>query len=190
MSIGDLVVRKRDAAATRASLLEAATSHFAKEAYDSVTLRAVAADAGVDVSLVSRYFGGKEELFAAVLESCQTPDELFQGEPSRFGERISRMLVDEPLENDRFDVILVMLRSASHPSTADAIRKSGEARFYGPFSSWLGGRNPAERVRVAASIIKGVVIDRRIAEDFGLTPRERERFRARLARILQAAIDP
>jgi AcrR family transcriptional regulator len=190
MTIGELIVRKRDAAATRANLLAAATARFASEAYDSVSLRAIAADAGVDVSLVSRYFGGKEELFAAVLASCPAPDELFQGDPAEFGSRVSRMLVDDPLENDKLDVILVMLRSASHPSAAEAIRKSGEERFYGPFARWLGGRNAAERVRVAAGIIKGVVIDRRIADDFGLTAKERERFRVRLARVLQAAVDP
>jgi AcrR family transcriptional regulator len=190
MSIGELVVRKRDASATRAGLLAAATAHFSREAYDSVSLRAIAADAGVDVSLVSRYFGGKEELFAAVLEGCPAPNELFTGGTSDFGERVSRMLVDEPLENDKFEVILVMLRSAAHPSAAEAIRKSGQARFYGPFADWLGGDNAPERVRVAAGIMKGVMIDRRIADDFGLTPKERERFRARLAKVLQAAVDP
>lgn len=190
MSIGELLVRKRDAAATRASLLAAATARFANEAYDSVSLRAIAADAGVDVSLVSRYFGGKEELFAAVLDSCPGPDVLFHGDPADFGERVSRMLVDEPLGSDKLDVILVMLRSASHPRAAEAIRKSGEERFYGPFARWLGGPNAPERARVAAGLIKGVVIDRRIASDFGLTARERGRFRDRLARILQAAVDP
>lgn len=190
MSIGELVARKRDASATRGNLLAAATAHFSRDAYDSVSLRAIAADAGVDVSLVSRYFGGKEELFAAVLESCPPPDELFQGDQSTFGERISKMLVDDPLENDKFEIFLVMLRSASHPGAAEAISKSGQERFYGPFAEWLGGKNAPERVRVAAGIMKGVMIDRRINEDFGLTPKERERFRARLAKVLQAAVDP
>ncbi len=186
---GALLVRKRDAGATRAALLSAATAHFAREAYDSVSLRAIAAEAGVDVSLVARYFGSKEELFAAVLASCPAPDEFFQGDPKDFGNRISRMLVDDPLDDDKFDVILVMLRSASHPSAAEAIRQSGEERFYGPFAKWLGGHNASERVRMAASIIKGVVIDRRIAGDFGLSQAARERFRVRLARLLQAAIE-
>ena len=186
---GDVLVRKRDAGATRAALLAAATAHFAREAYDSVSLRAIASEAGVDVSLVARYFGSKEELFAAVLASCPPPDELFQGHPKDFGDRISRMLVDDPLDDDKFDVILVMLRSASHPAASEAIRQSGEERFYGPFAEWLGGRNANERVRMAASIIKGVVIDRRIAGDFDLSPKERERFRVRLARILQASVE-
>ena len=190
MSIGELVVRKRDASATRANLLAAATTHFSREAYDSVSLRAIAADAGVDVALVSRYFGGKEELFAAVLESCPPPDEMFTGSQADFGERMARMLIDDPLENDKFDIFLVMLRSAAHPGAAEAIRKSGQERFYGPFADWLGGKNAPERVRVAAGIMKGVMIDRRISDDFGLTPKERDRFRARLAKVLQAAVDP
>jgi DNA-binding transcriptional regulator YbjK len=93
MTIGDLVVRKRDAAATRAALLVAATARFVSETYDNVSLRTIAADAGVDVSLVSRYFGGKEELFKAVLDNCPPPDDLFVGEHADFGERLSRMLL-------------------------------------------------------------------------------------------------
>lgn len=188
MPVG-VVLRRRDAAATRAGLLSAATSHFAREAYDSVSLRGIAAEAGVDVSLVARYFGSKEELFAAVLDGCPPPDELFEGETKDFGARVSRMLVNDAIDSDKLDIILVMLRSASHPSAAEAIRQAGEKNFYGPFARWLGGRNAAERVRLAASIIKGVVIDRRIADDFGLSPKERERFRSRLAKTLQAAID-
>lgn len=183
-----LAVRKRDSAATRASLLEAATAHFAREAYDSVSLRSIAAEANVDVSLVSRYFGSKEELFAAVLAGCPGPDDLFVGEIKNFGERVSRMLVEDPIHADKPDIFLIMLHSADHPVAAETIRKSGEERFFGPFERYLGGKNAPERVRLAASIIKGVVMDRLISDDLGLTRAERERFRARLARTLQSAI--
>lgn len=182
-------VRKRDAAATRASLLSSATTHFANEAYDGVSLRAIAADAGVDVSLISRYFGGKEELFAAVLNACSSPDDIFAGDPKDFGERMAHMLIDDPMDDDRLNIFLVMLRSASHATACEAIRVSSEERFYGPFARWLGGREAPERVQAAAAIMKGVTINRRISEDFGLTPEERRRFRIRLAKVLQAAID-
>lgn len=189
MSLGELVIRKRDAAATRAALLQAATARFGAEPYDSVSLRTISADAGVDVSLVSRYFGGKEELFKAVLDNCPPPEELFVGEPKDFGERISRMLVNDPLPQNKPDIFLIMLRSASHPAAAETIRKSGEERFFGPFERWLGGKDAAVRVRMAAAIIKGVVIDRHIADDLGMQPEEREVFRQRLAKLLQTAID-
>lgn len=183
------LVRKRDASATRAALLAAATARFANEAYDSVSLRSIASDAGVDVSLVSRYFGGKEELFAAVLNACAPPDEMFEGDSKNFGERIARMLIDEPIDDDKFNIFLVMLRSSSHATACEAIRASGEERFYGPFARWLGGDNAACRVRTAAALMKGVMIDRRISEDFGMSPKERARFRKRLARVLQVAVD-
>jgi hypothetical protein len=37
--------------------------------------------------------------------------------------------------------------------------------------------------------MKGVMIDRRISEDFGMSTNERALFRDRLARVLQAAIE-
>lgn len=189
-ALADVASRKRNATATRAALLAAATQHFSRDGYDSVTLREIAADAGVDVALVSRYFGGKDELFSAVLESCAPPDELFSGSVESWGDRISRMLVEDDDDDNRMEVILIILRSASSPRAAEAIQKSGEQRFFGPFEAWLGGPNAKERVRVAAGIIKGVAIDRKIAGDFGLDPEARERFRIRLASVLQAAIAP
>lgn len=188
MTVRDLA-RKRDAAATRAALLAAATTRFANEAYEGVSLRAIASDAGVDVSLVSRYFGGKEELFAAVLDGCSPPDDMFAGDRKNFGERMARMLIDDPMDDDKLNIFLVMLRSSSHAAACETIRVSGEERFYRPFAKWLGGKDAPERVRTAAAIMKGVTINRRISEDFGLKPDERTRFRIRLAKILQAAID-
>lgn len=189
MAVGNLAIRKRSSTATRAALLKAATTHFARESYDNVSLREIAGDAGVDVALVSRYFGGKEELFESVLAAKPPPDSLFEGDPGDFGERVARMLVDEPQENEKLDIILVMLRSAASPSASEAIRRSGEERFYGPFARWLGGPNAKQRVRLAGAIIMGVAIERKLSEDFGMAPRERKRFRVRLAQALQSAIE-
>jgi AcrR family transcriptional regulator len=189
MAAADTIARKRNAQTTRAALLEAALVHFVREGYDGVSLRDIAADAGVDVSLVSRYFGGKQELFAEVMSSSPSPTHLFEGDHADFGERIARKLVIEKQESKDFDCLVIMLRSASSPDAAETIRRIGEERFYGPFAKWLGGRDAKVRARLVADIIKGVTIDRVISEDFGFGPEAREKFRARLARTLQAAID-
>ncbi|MEI5674884.1 MULTISPECIES: TetR/AcrR family transcriptional regulator [unclassified Nocardioides] len=60
--------RPRDAEATRAALLRAARRRFTVLGYERTTTRDIAADAGVNVSLISRYFGSKDGLFAAVVE--------------------------------------------------------------------------------------------------------------------------
>ncbi len=59
--------RRRDAAATRRLLLDAARRRFAAEGYTAATVRDIATDAGVNVALINRYFTSKEGLFEACL---------------------------------------------------------------------------------------------------------------------------
>lgn len=59
---------RRSGAATKAGILEAARARFAEDGYERATIRAVAADAGIDPAMVMRYFGSKERLFAAACE--------------------------------------------------------------------------------------------------------------------------
>jgi len=61
--------RRRDAAATRQALLQAARSRFIRLGYDRTTLRDVAADVGVNLALIKRYFDSKEGLFKAAVAS-------------------------------------------------------------------------------------------------------------------------
>ncbi|MEU4371653.1 TetR family transcriptional regulator [Micromonospora chersina] len=53
-------------ARARAAILAAASRRFADDGYESTTVRAIAADAGVDPSMVIRYFTSKADLFYAV----------------------------------------------------------------------------------------------------------------------------
>ncbi len=51
----------------RSRLLATATPLFAERGYHGVSVREIAAAAGVNVSMISYYFGGKEGLYAAIL---------------------------------------------------------------------------------------------------------------------------
>jgi AcrR family transcriptional regulator len=53
---------------TRERLLKAATSLFSKKGFDGVSVKELADAAGVNVSLVSYHFGGKENLYRICLE--------------------------------------------------------------------------------------------------------------------------
>ena len=60
---------------TCADILAAARLRFGSDGYERTTLRAVAADVGVDPALVIRYFGSKQDLFAAAAEfTLDLPD--------------------------------------------------------------------------------------------------------------------
>jgi AcrR family transcriptional regulator len=51
-------------AATRANILRAAQARFASDGYHKATIRAIAAAADIDPSMVMRYYGNKAALFA------------------------------------------------------------------------------------------------------------------------------
>ncbi|MFK4146412.1 TetR family transcriptional regulator [Streptomyces sp. NPDC004065] len=53
--------------ATRAAILTAARRRFAADGYERATIRAIAKDAAIDPSMVMRYYGNKESLFAAAV---------------------------------------------------------------------------------------------------------------------------
>lgn len=181
--------RRRSAEATRERLLEAAVRRFAREGYDNASLRDIASDAGVDVALVSRYFGGKDELFGQVISQCPPPEGMFEGDHASFGERVARMLLDDPVDGRKLDYLMIMLRSASSPKASETLRQTGQEMFFGPLAEWLGGEAADVRARLAGAIIKGVVVDRVLDESFGLSTRKRTELRKRLARLLQAAIE-
>ncbi|MEU7565907.1 TetR/AcrR family transcriptional regulator [Streptomyces fradiae] len=54
--------------ATRAAILAAARERFAADGYERATIRAIAREAGIDPSMVMRYYGNKERLFTAASE--------------------------------------------------------------------------------------------------------------------------
>jgi AcrR family transcriptional regulator len=61
--------------ATRTAILAAARERFASDGYERATIRAIAKDARIDPSMVMRYYGSKEGLFAAAVQlDLRMPD--------------------------------------------------------------------------------------------------------------------
>jgi AcrR family transcriptional regulator len=103
--------RRRDAAATRQSLLMAARVLVAQHGVEGTSTRDVATAAGVNQALVYRYFGSKEKLFA----------EAVGGGPNLTGE----VIADTPLA----DLPHVLLGHALDVSAATGERGSGISTF-------------------------------------------------------------
>jgi len=61
---------------TRERILASARELFARNGIDNTSIRAVAADAGVDPALVHHYFGVKQQLFAAAIHIPIDPMEV------------------------------------------------------------------------------------------------------------------
>ncbi|MGH3647634.1 MAG: TetR family transcriptional regulator [Micromonosporaceae bacterium] len=61
---------------TREAILAAARDAFAEQGFDRSSIRGIATMAGVDPALVHHYFGSKDKLFLAAMESPLDPGEL------------------------------------------------------------------------------------------------------------------
>ena len=95
--------RRAGESGTREAILDAARSRFAGSGYDGATIRAIAADAGVDPALVHHFYGTKEKLFVAAMHFPIVPSEVLRdvvgSSRQRRGEAIVRTVLgiwDDP----------------------------------------------------------------------------------------------
>ena len=83
-----------DAADRRTAILDAARAQFAAQGFGGTSMRAIARDAGVDVSLISHYFGDKAGLLVATMELPVNPIEkiasVIEDGPDGMAERLLR----------------------------------------------------------------------------------------------------
>ncbi|CAL1240425.1 TetR family transcriptional regulator [Candidatus Methylocalor cossyra] len=114
--------RPRRGAATRGAILAAARARFAADGYERATIRAIAAEAGVDPALVVRHYGNKAGLFAAAAAAeldLRLPD--LRAGPR---EAVGATLVEHFLcrwEQD--EALKVLLRTAAtHDTAAEHLR--------------------------------------------------------------------
>jgi AcrR family transcriptional regulator len=94
----------------RAAILGAARTRFATDGYDRTTVRAIAADAGVDPSMVIRYFGSKRHLFARAAEFDLRLPDLTAAPREQIGHVLASHLFDR-WEGD--DGLQILLRTAT-----------------------------------------------------------------------------
>ncbi|MFY9920726.1 MAG: TetR family transcriptional regulator [Mycobacterium sp.] len=137
---------RRSAAETKAVILAAAKDRFAQSGFERATIRAIAADANIDPSMVMRYFGSKDQLFAAAADfDLQIPD-LAGVDRANVGARI----VDYFMERwERDEALVVLLRSST--SNADAAQRMRQI-FAGQLAPAIAGINPVQPERRAGLV--------------------------------------
>jgi AcrR family transcriptional regulator len=180
--------RRRDAQATRAAILEAARAQFARLGYDHAALRDIAAEAGADVALIKRYFGGKEALFTEALKASIHPDRLMAWDRASFPREIAVMMAGGAHADEaRAHSFQFLLRAATSPTTAPLLNLAVQARFLAPIRDWLGGEDAQARARVLAAAFIGCLVERLIRDE-PLEGREREVFIERVAAMFETLV--
>ena len=157
--------RARSSTRTRAAILAAARTRFAADGYERATIRAIAADATIDPSMVMRYFGSKEQLFAAAVDIDLRLPDLTSVPP----EELARVCVQHFLrrwEGDPSDdALLVLLRSAvTNPIAAQRMRDIFVQQVTPALMTVLGPDEAAERAGLVACQLLGLALGRYLLE--------------------------
>ena len=185
--------KKRDGLAPRAAILAAARQRFLRESYDSVGLRDIAGDAGVDVALISRYFGGKEGLFREVVSHDDRPG-VFR-EPKSIAELpgfLAQLVVEDEGDDRqlRMEMFIIMLRSASSPKAGEIIRDLVHLDVLGPLAELIGGDHSGLRATMLLAILMGIGVLSTImrVDNFGGSGADRDECTERFRCLFEAAL--
>ncbi|GAA2157250.1 TetR family transcriptional regulator [Pedococcus bigeumensis] len=113
---------------TRQAIVEAARVDFAEQGYDGTSLRGIARRAEVDPALVHHYFGGKPQLFAAVMDIPADPAALIgavvSGPRDQVGESLVRTFLavwDSEAGRQRFQALV--RAAVSHDDATRMLRE-------------------------------------------------------------------
>lgn len=186
-------VRTRDAALTRAAILDSARRAFVQNGYDGSGVREIAAGAGVTAMLVNRYFGSKEALFAEVVATLMGGPRILTDELMRApdaGRRLAEGVVamtdggSTPL-----DAFLIMMRSAASPRAAEIAREQIELHHQRTVAEGLGGALAPQRAALILSLVSGFQTMRQGIGLSALTAADSRSLVDLLAPIFQGLID-
>lgn len=176
----------RDAVRTRENILGAAQQLFARKGYTTVGVREVAAEAGVNSTLIRRYFGSKEGLFRAAVEDFLQVEPFTDGPRAEFGERAVALLkYGEEIPS----ALAMMMHATADPEARALCSALMHARIDQPLADWLGGENAMARATQINLLWIGYMAARQVLPLPALSGEVVDETRVWLAVTIQALVD-
>ncbi|RLL69387.1 TetR family transcriptional regulator [Streptomyces sp. Z26] len=158
--------RRRDPEASRGAILDAARAELNAHGYSRMTIRRVAARAGVTHGLVMRHFGTKERLFLAAIPGPQRLGAALAGDPATLPERIARAYVDRMETADADDPFVALIRSAAaNDPTATRLYSAMQEHSRAAYRDVLDGPDVDARVDLIAAVLLGVTFSRYVIRE-------------------------
>ncbi len=174
--------RERRSDATKRTILAAARERFAVDGYERATIRAIAADAGIDPAMVMRYFGTKEKLFTAAAEFDLRLPDLTAVPREELGRRLAAHVIDRW---DGDETLMALLRAAvTNPAAAERMREIFAAQL-GPAVHAIAPDDAPARAGLVATQVLGVALTRYVLRLPPVTAMDRDTFVAWVGPTLQ-----
>ena len=153
---------RRNAAATRNAILEAARVAFTRHGFDQVGVREITHAAGVNPSLVNRYFGTKEQMFAEVMQVGLGFDGFGDGSQAQMTRWLTDYVLDKTVDRDAFDPMLSLIRSAAVAQAQPVLRDYLAREAIEPLAKVMGGEAASDRASFIVAFLIGVIIMRSV----------------------------
>lgn len=184
--------RWRSGAQSRQRILEAARALFGEHGYRGTTVRAVAAEAGVDPAMVFFFFGNKQGLFCAAIEmSTIAPPAIaamFAGGLEGLGKRIVRTAVESFEASERTPLALLARSAPTHDESAALLLEFIEQEFSGRLIALLDTPDAALRVGMVNVQILGIAVARYLVRIEPIASASAEELVARFGPIVQQCL--
>jgi AcrR family transcriptional regulator len=158
--------RWRTGQQNRQRIIDVARERFMHDGYERATVRAIAADAGVDVAMVYYFFGSKEGLFSAsTLTGPEHPLHqlamLLDEGPDHVGPRLVRRFLEHWDEGGVFEPFLTLWRSAAiHPKARQVLHDALAGPVAERVAAEFGVADAELRVELVASHLAGLAFAR------------------------------
>ena len=143
---------------SKSRILEAATTLFAQKGFEGTSVREICKKAGVNLCMISYYWGGKQELYRGIIENLlekqveysrqfldlnKNPYDMTLGECSEFLAGVMEKFVDFYYTNISSDLIVILLKEQQKP---DFIVKSTVLDYIRTMVARILNKEPDDRV--------------------------------------------
>lgn len=160
--------RRPGPSVSRAAIVAAARRRFGEHGYTKTTLRAVAADAGVDPKLVSHWFPSKQDLFREVVEFpvdvSAVLAETTTDDPRPLGTRLAARVLTLFEEHDevRLRWLSLVRAATTEPEAAAVLRDVVLRDSLNPMAAAFGGTDPELRACLVGAQMVGLLMARHV----------------------------
>lgn len=175
---------------TETAILEAAREAFAEAGFERATIRAVAAEAGIDPALVMQYFGSKERLFAEAARWPSEQETVLHVDRDDLPDAALADFFTRFEGEDKGAAVALMRSCLTHPSAVAVMRDEVMCEKAAGVAQTLGGDDAELRAGLIGACMMGLGMARYLIEMPAVAGASREDVERLMAPVLRALVDP
>ena len=170
---------------TKEALLQEARNQFWSRGYSNVSVRDISKAAGVDVALISRYFGSKLGLFETTLQGLPLLNTNAIKNADQLIEQVVNLFTAATRNGNNATATSLILRNASDPEVGEMVRELYKRTWYQSLEHILGSK--AKASRFSAAVLGMHIVETSLKLD-GMPPHQSGEYKRELTAFLQASI--